>query len=228
MGTLSVTKADHLLWLGRYVERTYTTLRFILHAYDKALDDPLGNWRDQLEELGFREEEENPYTFVHDCLFSPTLPSSIRHSISAAYDNAVTLRDRVGTEAIAYVQMAYDSVGAAETSDSPLIDLQSVVDDIMAFRGCIDDYIADDAVRSIIKVGMGIERIDLYTRLDYQLERLPQEVHRLASRINRTGIAYDQESFRGVVDMVFDPEFPGNMSYDRLGELLKLDAHIFG
>lgn len=43
MGSLSLEKVDHLLWLGRYMERCYTTQRFILATYDKALDSTDGN-----------------------------------------------------------------------------------------------------------------------------------------------------------------------------------------
>ena len=39
MGTLSRERADRLLWLGRYVERAYTTQQFILAAYDASLDE---------------------------------------------------------------------------------------------------------------------------------------------------------------------------------------------
>ena len=70
MGTLSLEKIDHLLWLGRYVERSYTTLRFITVTYDKAIDSTDGNWKGQLEELGFASETENVLEFFRDCLFN--------------------------------------------------------------------------------------------------------------------------------------------------------------
>ncbi len=227
MGTLSLEKVDHLLWLGRYIERSYTTQRFIIATYDKALDSTEGNWKGQLEELGFSKENDDPLTFFRECLFDAENPCSLAHSMGAAYDNAVMLRDVLGTESLSYVQMASDEIEAAATSDSPLLDLQLVQDNIMAFKGCVDDFVADDAARNIIKCGISVERIDLYARLSYRLDRLKQEVHRLASRIDRTGAPYNKLAFKQLVDIVFDPGFPESATYEDLGHLLEVAAQIF-
>lgn len=221
MGTLSIAKTDHLLWLGRYMERTLTTLRFVLAAYDAALDNPDSNmWDKSLRELGFQEEITEPKKFFEDCLFSTTLPASIYHSLDQAYGNAVTLRDSVGSESIAYVQMAVDSVNRASTSTSPLLDLQSIIDNIMAFKGTVEDSVTDDTARYLVKCGMSIERMDLYTRLGYQLDVLPQVAHRLAGRISRVGVPYDAEKFRRMVDIIYAPDFPANMTPELSQELL--------
>lgn len=227
MGSLSIEKVDHLLWLGRYVERSYTTQQFILSTYDAALDSLEGNWKGQLEELGFDQHNDDPIEFFNDCLFNQDNTSSLAYSMNAAYGNAVMLRDVIGTESIAYVQMAVNSIDQAKASDAPLIDLQELLDNIMAFKGCVDDYVADDAARNIIKCGISIERLDLYARLSYRLARLRQETHRLASRIDRIGVPYDKASFKQVVDIVFSPDFPENATYERLGELLGHIARIF-
>ncbi len=227
MGSLSLEKVDHLLWLGRYVERSQTTLHFILSTYDAALDSACGNWKGQLEELGFDQENDDPIQFFRSCLFDMDHPSSLAHSMDAAYGNAVTLRDVLGTESIAYVQMAQNSIETARNSDAPLVDLQSMLDDVMAFKGSVDDYVADDAARNIIKCGISVERLDLYARLSYRLGQLRQETHRLASRIDRIGVPYDKAAFKRVVDIVFAPGFQANATYEQLGELLECIARIF-
>lgn len=228
MGSLSLEKVDHLLWLGRYIERSYTTQRFILSTYDKALDSTEGNWKGQLEELGFREGSDEPLAFFRDCLFNRQNMASLAFSMSAAYDNAVRLRDVLGTESLSYIQMAVNAIEAAEHSDSPLLDLQLVADNIMAFKGCVDDYVADDAARNIVKCGMSTERIDLYARLSYRLDQLRPEVHRLASRIDRTGAPYNGSALKSMVDIVFDQSFPEGATYERLGDLLTATAALFG
>ena len=228
MGSLSLEKVDHLLWLGRYIERSYTTQRFIIATYDKAIDSTEGNWKGQLEELGFSREEDDPWAFFRDCLFNGANPASLAHSMTAAYDNAVRLRDVLGTESLSYIQMAMNAIDAAASSDSPLLDLQRVSDNIMAFKGCVDDFIGNDAARNIVKCGVSAERIDLYARLSYRLPLLRQEVNRLASRIDRTGAPYNRRALREMVDIVFDPGFPQDASYERLGELLCRTAELFG
>lgn len=225
--TVSLEKADHLLWLGRYMERSYTTQRFILAAYDQALDDVFGDWKESLEELGFDAEVETVREFFRGCLFDAGHLSSIAHSLNAAYDNAVRLRDVLGSEAISYVQMALDSLEAAQGSDAPLLDLQLVEDHIMAFKGCVDDFVANDAARNLIKCGISIERIDLYARLSYNLPRVRQEVHRLASRINRTGAPFDQAVLTSLVGIVFSPSFPNEVTYDELGRIIRCASEVF-
>lgn len=227
MGTLSLERVNRLLWLGRYVERSYTTLRFILVTYDAALDSVEGNWKGQLEELGFDQDNADPVEFFRECLFGATLPASIRYSMNAAYDNAVVLRDVIGTESAAYIQMAVNEIDRAETSDAPLLDLQTVIDMIMAFKGSCDDYVVNDAARNIIKCGISIERMDLYARLNYHLGDLRKETQKLATRIDRTGMAYDRSAFKALIDQVFSPRFPDNVTYEELGSMLKLIAQVF-
>ncbi len=227
MGALSIEKVDHLLWLGRYMERSYTTQRFIIATYDRALDSTEGNWKGQLEELGFDAQTETPRDFFRACLFDASIPESVAHSMDGAYDNAVRLRDVLGTETLSYIQMAYDALVAAKLSDAPLLDLQLVQDNIMAFKGCVDDFVDDDAARNIIKCGISCERIDLYARLNFRLDRLKQEVHRLASRINRTGAPYSQADLKAMVDIVYSDRFPHFTTYAELGELLTCVAHLF-
>lgn len=225
--SISLEKADHLLWLGRYAERAYTTQKFILAAYDQALDGQGGAWKDSLEELGFDSDAETPREFFRACLFDAACPSSIAHSLDAAYDNAVRLRDVLGTESLSYVQMAVNSLAASQASDAPLLDLQLVQDNIMAFKGCVDDFVESDAARNLIKCGISIERIDLYARLSYKLGRVRQEVHRLTARINRTGAPYSQADLKSLVELVYAPSFPDAVTYDQLGQILRHAARVF-
>ena len=227
MGSLSLERVENLRWLGRYVERSFTTLRFVLATYDEALDKTEDDWRGQLEELGFSEDNADPKGFFHDALFSPTLPISIYCSMSNALDDAVVLRDVIGSESVAYVQMGLDEVMSASKSETPLLDLQSLMDDILAFKGSCDDCILNDAARSIIKCGISVERMDLYTRLGYRLEDLKNEASKLASRLDRTGMPYDHEAFKEIVETVFDEGFPQNASPQTLRDLLGLLARLF-
>lgn len=231
MGTLSLNRIDHLLWLGRYLERAFTTQRFILTAYDRvadrALDDLGGNWKGQLVDIGFSCEVETPLEFFRRCLFNRSNPSSVACSMDAAYDNAVACRDALGTESLSYIQMAVNALEAASASDSPLLDLQLVQDNIMAFKGCIDDFVVDDATRCLVKCGMTVERIDLCARLRYRLDGIAHEVDRLASRLDRTGAAYNRAAFKELVTIAFDPAFPRNMDDNTLERTIECANGLF-
>ncbi|MDO4854077.1 MAG: alpha-E domain-containing protein [Coriobacteriia bacterium] len=226
MGSLSLDKIDHLLWLGRYVERSQTTLHFIMGTYDAAIDSPDELWRGQLQALGFDSTKDSASLF-EECLFGEACPSSIKNSLEAAYDNAVVLRDVIGTETIAYVQMAVNSLEHAQESSAPMLDCALIIDDIMAFKGCSDDYVADDVARNIIKCGFSIERMDLYLRLGYKLELLEKETHKLASRIDRIGIPYDRAAFKEFIVRVYAPGFPENATPEQLAQMLRFMEQIF-
>ena len=38
MGAVTLSMQNRLFWLGRYTERVYTTIQFLLEQYDKSLD----------------------------------------------------------------------------------------------------------------------------------------------------------------------------------------------
>ena len=40
MGIISLERIDNLIWLGRYSERIYLTIKEFFSCYDKMLDDP--------------------------------------------------------------------------------------------------------------------------------------------------------------------------------------------
>lgn len=231
MGSLSLNRIDHLLWLGRYLERSFTTQRFILSTYDRvadrALDDLVGDWRGQLADLGFRCETETPLEFFQRCLFNRDNPSSVACSMDAAYDNALACRDALGTESLGYIQMAVNALEAAGTSASPLLDLQQVQDNIMAFKGCIDDFVTDDAARCLVKCGMTVERVDLCARLRYRLADIPHEVDRLASRLDRTGAAYSRPAFKELASIASSPSFPDDADDALLSRAIACANGIF-
>ena len=79
----------------------------------------------------------------------------------------------------------------AEKSKSPLIELQKVNDNLLAFYGTVDDQIDSENVRNIIKAWRRIERIDLYARLGLERKELVRQIHRLIPRLERSGLEYD-------------------------------------
>ena len=46
MGIISVVKANNLLWLGRYSERVYTTIRKFYVEFDKMIDNDTDGYSD--------------------------------------------------------------------------------------------------------------------------------------------------------------------------------------
>ncbi len=206
MGIISVENTDRLYWLGRYSERVYTTIKLFAESFDTMIDmDELGS----LDNFCKRLEIPNIYTsgvdFVGRYCFDPEDPNSIYSNLTRAYDNCIVLREEIGSDTISYIQLAMYEMNRARISESPLIELQHVLDDILAFWGIVDDEIDSENVRNIIKVGKRVERLDLYARLHMSREELKREVDRLSGRIWRTCLKYRQSYLDDLSRLVDEP-----------------------
>jgi uncharacterized alpha-E superfamily protein len=112
------------------------------------------------------------------------------------------LRDELGSETLSYIQLAIYAMNKAKISQAPLLELQNVEDNILAFWGISDDFINDDVIRNIIKTGKRVERIDLYARLKMDQALLQREFGKLESRLERSGISYDSAEYQKLSGMI--------------------------
>ena len=65
-----------------------------------------------------------------------------------------------------------------------------------------DDCIESENVRNLIKTGKRVERIDLYARLQYDLEKIEREICRLKGRIVRTNLKYDAAKLQNLGELI--------------------------
>ncbi len=206
MAILSLANSDRLYWLGRYSERVYTTLRFFARQFDSMIDLKT----DEYEEFCKQQDIPNIYTskedFSHRYCFDEKDPNSIYSNLIRAYDNAIELREEIGSDTLCYVQLAVYEMNKARLSDAPLLQLQKVIDNIAAFWGMADDSIDDENVRGIIKLGKRIERIDLYARMRVSADEIKREIRRLSLRVRRTRLKY---SMSGIVHLNYMAENTG-------------------
>ncbi|MFQ9514462.1 MAG: alpha-E domain-containing protein [Eubacterium sp.] len=202
MGIISVENTDRLFWLGRYSERVYTTTRLFADSYDQMIDIDFNNYEDFCRRLDIPNIYKSKEDFVEKYSFDEYNPNSIYANLMRAYDNAIVLREEIGSETLSYVQLAVYEMQKAKTSSAPLIELQKVIDNILAFWGIADDRIDDENVRNIIKVGKRIERLDLYGRLHMNPEEITREVCRLSDRIARTCLSYSMDNLKVLNEIV--------------------------
>lgn len=196
MGIISVEQANRLYWLGRYTERVYTTIRMYFKSYDSMIDE----LADSYDEFCSLIDIPNIYTSKEDFIkrypFDPENPDSIISNLNRAYDNAIVLRESISSEALSYIQLTIYEMNKAAVSSSPLLEMQHILDYLLAFWGIIDDRIDSEQIRNIIKAGKRIERLDLYARLGEDREKLVREVHRLIPRVENSGLSYDPEKLK--------------------------------
>ncbi len=206
MGIISVEQADHLFWLGRYTERVYTTLRMFCQSFDTMIDEIGDSYSAFCKKIDIPDIYGDKDTFLKVYPFDQENPDSIISNLDRAYDNAVVLRESIGSEALSYVQLAVYEMNKASISKAPLIELQHVIDDLLAFWGIADDQIDSEQIRNIIKAGKRIERIDLYARLGVAGQELMREVHRMIPRVERSGLEYKADQLKLLKQLAEEPE----------------------
>lgn len=208
MSNITTEKANELFWLGRYVERVYTTSMEFFKGYDRMIDETDVSYPDYCRRVSIPNVYESKEDFLRNYPFDDTNPDSIISNLIRAYDNAVVLRDDIGSDTLSYIQLAIYDMRKAALGDAPLIGLQQVIDDLFAFWGCLDDRVVDYSERSIVKAARRIERIDLYLRFGMPADRILFEVNRLQNRIVRTGLSYDQDAIPRLRNMLSQEKVP--------------------
>ncbi len=206
MGIISIENTDRLYWLGRYTERVYTTLRMFADLYDSMIDLSADEYRDYC----IRQEIPDIYTSTEDFAerycFDEKDENSIISNMTRAYDNAIVLREEIGSVTLSYIQLAVYAMNEASTSPAPLLVLEKARDNIVAFWGMVDDSIYDETIRSIIKFGKQVERVDLLARMHTDPEELRREVSRLNTRISLSGLTYSRRRLAHINYLVEEEE----------------------
>lgn len=202
MGIISVEQTNRLYWLGRYSERVYTTLRLYSDSYDRLIDIESYNYQEFCRRLDIPDVYGGREGFKEKYPFDEEDENSIISNLIRAYDNAIVLREEIGSETLSYIQLAIYDMHKAKVSRAPLIEMQSVIDNLLAFWGIADDIIDSEQTRNIIKTGKRVERVDLYGRLHIAPAAITREVHRLIPRVERSGIKYDKEGLARLKNLV--------------------------
>ena len=206
MGIISIGQTNQLFWLGRYSERVYTTLRLYSNRFDMMIDEIADSYMEFCRLVDIPDIYGSKEVFREKYPFDEENPDSIMSNLNRAYDNAIVLREEIGSETLSYIQLAIYEMNRARISKAPLIEMQRVMDNLLAFWGIADDSIDSEQVRDIIKVGKRIERIDLYARLGVERKELDREISRLLPRIKKGGMEYDEEKLQHLKALVLMPE----------------------
>jgi uncharacterized alpha-E superfamily protein len=202
MGIISLEQTNRLYWLGRYTERVYTTIRLYSKCYDAMIDNIDEHYEDFCRKLEIPNIYRDKEDFNTRYPFDESDVNSIHSNLIRAYDNAIVLREELGSETLSYIQLAIYAMNKAKISRAPLLELQNVEDNILAFWGISDDFINDDVIRNIIKTGKRVERMDLYARLKMDPALLRREFDKLESRLERSGMPYDSTEYQKLSKMI--------------------------
>ena len=175
MGIISVENTDRLYWLGRYTERVYSTIKIFESRFDSMIDVDEMEYNDFCKSQDIPNVYKSKEDFSRKYCFSLEDENSIFSNLMRAYDNAIVLREEIGSDTLSYIQLAVYAMNQAAISKAPLIGLQRVTDNIAAFWGMADDAIDESSIRNMIRVGKLVERIDLYARLKEPSEKIKSD-----------------------------------------------------
>lgn len=202
MGIISIVKANNLLWLGRYAERTYTTLQVFTDCYDQMIDMDQNAYQSYCDQLGIPDVYADKKDFVINYIFNKEDPNSLVSNLARAHDNAMVVRDTISSQALSYLEMALNILKDGYKGHTPLREMQSVLDELMAFWGCLDDFVDDEESRNVIKVGRYQERLDLYFRFSMSCEKKMKEYMKFGNRLTKSHLKYNEEVLRRLLDII--------------------------
>ncbi|MGN0144268.1 MAG: alpha-E domain-containing protein [Clostridium sp.] len=202
MGTISVDKANNLFWLGRYTERTFTTLREFHNYYDRMIDVDENIYRILCEKLMIPNIYTSKQNFIRTYLFDKNDINSIYSSMLKAFDNAVLVRNEISTDSLSYIQMALDKLQKSKESKMLLLDLLTVTDYLFAFWGSIYDNAGSDETKNIIDCGKYIERLDLYLRLSYDYSNICRVFSKLKKVLKEVKFSYNENNMMKIESLI--------------------------
>ena len=201
-------KMERLYWLGRYIERTYTSIRAVKLLAEDYVQGDEAEYSEYCRRLGIPNVYKDTDEFMTKYLFDETDPHSVMSTLHHACRNARLLADVIPDETLAYIRMARTAMEAAATSQEAEIELQWVLDDIMAFRGSCSEYVEERTYRNIIKTGTSIERLTLFLRLGHEHELRRKELKKLLSRLYKSQLAVNPVMRNRLIDNVLEKETP--------------------
>lgn len=190
MGIISIEKADHLFWLGRYAERVFTTLDMFFKCYDEMIDRNGEMYKIYCEKIAIPDIYGSKEVFVEKYLTDPSDPNSVYSNLVRAYDNAVVCRDEISSASLSYIEMSLTALRRSG-SYAPIFEMQKVTDYLYAFWGSVDDCVENEECRNLMKCGRYVERLDLYMRLDYPYPMIEREFSKFLNRLRRVGVRYN-------------------------------------
>ncbi len=184
MSIISLEHSSNLYWLGRYAERAYTTLATFFNYCDTMLDKDKNSYREFLKKLNIEDKFGNYENFVQEFLYG-TDNFSISSTFRNVYDNALVIRNTIGSESLAYIELAINTFNSSKNAKNFRLALMPVMDYLLAYWGNIDDNLAASEEGTFVRCGKFVERLDLYFRFSYNNKAINSEYEKLCHIIAR-------------------------------------------
>lgn len=199
----SPAKANRLYWLGRYAERVYTSLHIVHDYYDRMIDGDPFAYEEFCTQMGLAQCYKNLDAFVAGYLYDKAQVGSVAHSLNAANDNAILLREEIQSDSLSYIHLALSSIAeCAQRSENNMAAMQSVTDNILAFWGSISEMVFDGQTLDFLLLGKHIEYIELHIRFHHDESRIVEAWSNLKQYATRQQHSIHSDSMHRFDDML--------------------------
>jgi uncharacterized alpha-E superfamily protein len=170
--------ADSLFWLARYIERAEDTARLLDVEFHGLLDrhaaDPGNAWREFLRTLGKQDEFSEHYdeftanAVTSYLLWHPANPDSVTACISAARENARSVRDQLSSEMWERINRLFllvTDVDRESVLPSPHRFFVRLRDGSHGFLGVTEATMERGEGYQFLRLGTHLERADMGARV---------------------------------------------------------------
>ncbi|MGN1422953.1 MAG: alpha-E domain-containing protein [Oscillospiraceae bacterium] len=185
MGAITGINVNNLFWLGRYVERVFTTLNSFFKYADRFIEGGQAAYEKYLVDINVPDIYGSPAVFFDRYVFDLTDPNSIISNLDRALGNGIVLREEIKTPSLSYLQLAMDRFAACRGTTKIRYDMLPVRDALYAFWGSIDDNMTNPEALRMIHLGKAVERVDMYLRLGYPSEDIYERLDDLIKHVSR-------------------------------------------
>jgi uncharacterized alpha-E superfamily protein len=234
--------AESYYWIGRYVERAEATSRLLAEHYHLTVEDRSVSDDEAaavvLDALSLPYDVvSSPTELVRALLGDTTNPSTVIGAVSAARENARSVRDAISGDVFEALNGAHLTLTRGlMTTASPAASMYRVLERLMVVNGAVEWTMPRDEGHAFLSLGRALERIDMTARLldvRHELgwpETGPVATLRSAAAYSpflRTGETPSGERVREF--LVLDPTFPRSMlQSSRSAETACRTLQLFG
>ncbi|MGN0689360.1 MAG: alpha-E domain-containing protein [Oscillospiraceae bacterium] len=185
MGAITGININNLFWLGRYVERVFTTLNSFFKYADRFIEGGQAAYEKYLADINIPDIYKDSEDFFDRYVFDMSDENSIISNLDRALGNGIVLRDEIKTPSLSYLQMAMDKFKACRGTNKIRYDMLPVRDALYAFWGSIDNNMTNPDALRIIHLGKSVERVDMYLRLGYPSDDIFVQLDNLLKHVIR-------------------------------------------
>jgi uncharacterized alpha-E superfamily protein len=163
--------AESYYWIGRYVERAEATSRLLAEHYHLTVEDRSVSDDEAaavvLDALSLPYDVvSTPTELVRALLGDTTNPSTVIGAVSAARENARSVRDAISGDVFEALNGAHLTLTRGlMTTASPAASMYRVLERLMVVNGAVEWTMPRDEGHAFLSLGRALERIDMTARL---------------------------------------------------------------